>query len=203
MKKMQEEQETPKTSRFQWFIYAFLIPILFGITVALLIFTITGNNIFDTAKEFTQKVPFIAEVFDDTKSRSQEVMEEQLISLRAEVKDREARIFQLESELDSKEVEIERAGLEKQRLEEEISELTAIKEENKRAFKDIVRTYERISAKKAAPILTEMKDEEAVKILSTVNSDTLAAIMEKMEPKDAARYTALLTAAKEKNRSSN
>lgn len=73
---MQEEQETPKTSRFQWFIYAFLIPILFGITVALLIFTITGNNIFDTAKEFTQKVPFIAEVFDDTKSRSQEVMEE-------------------------------------------------------------------------------------------------------------------------------
>lgn len=48
-----------------------------------------------------------------------------------------------------------------------------------------------------------MKDEEAVKILSTVNSDTLAAIMEKMEPKDAARYTALLTAAKEKNRSSN
>lgn len=203
MKKMQEEQEqeTPKTSRFQWFIYAFLIPILFGITVALLIFTISGNNIFDTAKEYSRKVPFLAALFDDTKS--QEIMEEQLISLRAEVKDREARISQLESELDSKVLEIERAGLEKHRLEEEISELTAIKEENKRAFKDIIKTYESISAKKAAPILTEMKDEEAVKILSTVNSDTLAAIMEKMKPEDAARYTALLTAAKEKNGSGN
>ncbi|MBX9972408.1 MotE family protein [Cytobacillus firmus] len=199
MERMPEEQETPKTSRFQWFIFAFLIPILFGITVALLVFTLSGNNIFETAREYSQKVPFLAAIFDEKNSRSQEVMEEQLIGLEAEVKDREARISQLESQLDSKDLEIERAGLEKQRLEDEISELTAIKEENKRAFKDIVKTYENISAKKAAPILTEMKDEEAVKILSNVNSDALAAIMEKMNPEDAARYTALLTAAKEKS----
>ncbi|MDM5226214.1 hypothetical protein QUF73_08310 [Cytobacillus sp. NJ13] len=199
MERMPEEQETPKTSRFQWFIFAFLIPILFGITVALLVFTLSGNNIFETAREYSQKVPFLAAIFDEKNSRSQEVMEEQLIGLQAEVKDREVRISQLESQLDSKDLEIERAGLEKQRLEDEISELTAIKEENKRAFKDIVKTYENISAKKAAPILTEMKDEEAVKILSNVNSDALAAIMEKMNPEDAARYTALLTAAKEKS----
>lgn len=203
MERMPEEQETPKTSRFQWFIFAFLIPILFGITVALLVFTLSGNNIFETAREYSQKVPFLASVFDDKKSHSQEVMEEELIGLQAEIKDREARISQLESQLDSKDLELERAGLEKQRLEEEINELTAIKKENKRAFKDIVKTYENISAKKAAPILTEMKDEEAVKILSNVNSDTLAAIMEKMNPEDAARYTALLTAAKEKSGSNN
>ncbi|MEH6990698.1 MotE family protein [Cytobacillus firmus] len=203
MEKIPEEQETRKTSRFQWFIFAFLIPILFGITVALLVFTLSGNNIFETAKKYSQEVPFLASVFDEKNSRSQEVMKEQLIGLQAEVKDREARISQLESELDSKELEIERAGLEKQRLEEEISELTAIKEENKRAFKDIVKTYENISAKKAAPILTEMKDEEAVKILANVNSDTLADIMEKMNPEDAARYTALLTAAKKAGGSNN
>lgn len=203
MERMPEEQETPKTSRFQWFIFAFLIPILFVITVALLVFTLSGNNIFETARVYSQKVPFLASVFDDKKSHSLEVMEEELIGLQAEVKDREARISQLESQLDSKDLELERAGLEKQRLEEEINELTAIKEENKRAFKDIVKTYENISAKKAAPILTEMKDEEAVKILSNVNSDTLAAIMEKMNPEDAARYTALLTAAKEKSGSNN
>ncbi|RBP95248.1 flagellar motility protein MotE (MotC chaperone) [Cytobacillus firmus] len=203
MERMPEEQETPKTSRFQWFIFAFLIPILFGITVALLVFTLSGNNIFETAREYSQKVPFLASVLDDKKFRSQEVMEEELIGLQAEVKDREARISQMESQLDSKDLELERAALEKQRLEEEINELTAIKEENKRAFKDIVKTYENITAKKAAPILTEMKDEEAVKILSNVNSDTLAAIMEKMNPEDAARYTALLTAAKEKSGSNN
>ncbi|KON89087.1 hypothetical protein AF332_21345 [Sporosarcina globispora] len=199
MERMPEEQETPKTSRFQWIIYVFLIPVLFGVTIALLVFTVSGNNIFEAAKEYSQKVPFLAAIFDEDNSRSQEVMGEQLIELQAEVKDREARISQLESQLDSKDLELERAGLEKQRLEEEINELTAIKEENKRAFKDIVKTYENISAKKAAPILTEMKDEEAVKILSNVNSDTLADIMEKMSPEDAARYTALLTAVKEEN----
>jgi flagellar motility protein MotE (MotC chaperone) len=202
MERMPEEQGSQKASKFQWFIFAFFIPILFAVTVALLVFTLSGNNIFETAKEYGQKVPLLSSIINGESSNS-EVMESQLIELEAEIKDREARITQLESQLDSKELEIERAGLEKQRLEQEIEELTAIKEENKRAFKDIVKTYESISAKKAAPILTEMKDEEAVKILSNVKADTLAAIMEKMDPEDAAHYTALLTAAKESDVQNN
>ncbi|MBT2688559.1 MotE family protein [Bacillus sp. ISL-47] len=202
MDRMPEEQASQKASKFQWFLFAFFIPILFAVTVALLVFTLSGNNVFETAKEYGQKVPLLSSIFNGESSNS-EVMESQLIELEAEIKDREARITQLESQLDSKELEIERAGLEKQRLEQEIEELTAIKEENKRAFKDIVKTYESISAKKAAPILTEMKDEEAVKILSNVKADTLAAIMEKMDPEDAAHYTALLTAAKESNVQNN
>jgi flagellar motility protein MotE (MotC chaperone) len=202
MERMPEEQGSQKASKFQWFIFAFFIPILFAVTVALLVFTLSGNNIFETAKEYGQKVPLLSSIINGESSNS-EVMESQLIELEAEIKDREARITQLERQLDSKELEIERAGLEKQRLEQEIEELTAIKEENKRAFKDIVKTYESISAKKAAPILTEMKDEEAVKILSNVKADTLAAIMEKMDPEDAAHYTALLTAAKESDVQNN
>ncbi|GLB59347.1 MotE family protein [Cytobacillus sp. NCCP-133] len=199
MEKMPEELESQKTSRHRWFLFAFFISVLLAITVALLVFILSGNNIFETAKEYSQKVPFLSSLFDEESSRSQEVMETKLIGLEAEIKDREARISQLEGQLESKDLEIERAGLEKQRLEQEIDELTAIKEENKRAFKDIVRTYESISAKKAAPILTEMKDEDAIKILSNVNAETLASIMEKMNPEDAARFTALLTAAQENN----
>ncbi|PWW27367.1 flagellar motility protein MotE (MotC chaperone) [Cytobacillus oceanisediminis] len=202
MERMPEEQGSQKASKFQWFLFAFFIPILFAVTVALLVFTLSGNNIFVTVKEYGQKVPLLSSIINGESSNS-EVMESQLIELEAEIKDREARITQLESQLDSKELEIERAGLEKQRLEQEIKELTAIKEENKRAFKDIVKTYESISAKKAAPILTEMKDEEALKILSNVKADTLAAIMEKMDPEDAAHYTALLTAAKESDVQNN
>jgi flagellar motility protein MotE (MotC chaperone) len=202
MERMPEEQGSQKASKFQWFLFAFFIPILFAVTVALLVFTLSGNNIFVTVKEYGQKVPLLSSIINGESSNS-EVMESQLIELEAEIKDREARITQLESQLDSKELEIERAGLEKQRLEQEIEELTAIKEENKRAFKDIVKTYESISAKKAAPILTEMKDEEALKILSNVKADTLAAIMEKMDPEDAAHYTALLTAAKESDVQNN
>lgn len=199
MEKMPEEQGSRKASKLQWFLFAFFIPVLLVVTIALLFFTLSGRNIFETAKDYSQKVPLLSNVLNGEKSSTVENMETRLIDLEAEIKDREARIFQLESQIDSKDLQIERAGLEKQRLEQEIEELTAVKEENKRAFKDIVKTYESISAKKAAPILTEMKDEEAVKILSNIKAETLAAIMEKMEPEDAARYTALLTAAKENN----
>jgi len=49
-----------------------------------------------------------------------------------------------------------------------------------------------MSAKKAAAILTEMSESEALRIMSSMKSNTLTAIFEKMEPADAARYTELL-----------
>ena len=44
--------------------------------------------------------------------------------------------------------------------------------------------------KKAAPIITQMNDNEALKILSSLKPATLAAILEKMNATDAAKYTA-------------
>ncbi|MBP2240129.1 flagellar motility protein MotE (MotC chaperone) [Cytobacillus eiseniae] len=194
MDKVTEEVESKKTSRFQSFIYIVLIPLLGAICVTLLVMTYLGYNVFDLTKEYGQKIPFLSSAFSEDTKESAEEMETKMIELEAEIKDREAKIDKLESELKSKDQEISRSVLEKERLEEEIAELTAMKDENKRAFKDIVKTYETISAKKAAPILAQMTEEEAIQILTNLKSDTLAAIMEKMEPEDAARYTELLTA---------
>ena len=190
---MIEEQESKKSSKFQGFIYVVFIPLLFAITVALVAMTFLGYNVFEITKEYGQKIPFISSVFNEDKTQSVKEIEKEMIKLEAEIKDREAKISQLQTELDSKENEISMVQIEKERLEEEIDELTAMKEQNKRAFKDIVKTYETISAKKAAPILAQMSEDEALQILSSVKADTLAAIMEKMEPEDAARYTELLT----------
>lgn len=194
MDKVAEELETKKTSRFQSFIYVVLIPLLFTITVALIVMTILGYNVFELTKEYGQKIPFVSSMISDDASDSAKDIETNMIELEAEIKDREAKITKLETELESKDQEISRAELEKERLQEEIDELTAMKEENKRAFKDIVKTYETISAKKAAPILSQMSETEALQILTNLKSDRLAEIMEKMEPEDAARYTELLTA---------
>lgn len=190
---MIEEKESKKSSKFQGFIYVVLIPLLFAITVALVAMTFLGYNVFELTKEYGQKIPFISSVFSEDETQSVKGLEKEMIKLEAEIKDREAKISQLQTDLDSKEAEISKVQIEKERLEEEIDELTAMKEQNKRAFKDIVKTYETISAKKAAPILAQMSEDEALQILSSVKADTLAAIMEKMEPEDAARYTELLT----------
>jgi flagellar motility protein MotE (MotC chaperone) len=94
---------------------------------------------------------------------------------------------------------MEKFQLEKDRLLQEIDDLQAIQAENKRAFKDIVRTYETLSAKKAAPIITKMTNDEALKILTNIKAETLAGILENMQPEDAAKYTQLLTNVSKEN----
>lgn len=193
MEKIIEEKESKKTSRFQGFIYVVVIPLLFAITVALIAMTSLGYNVFELTKEYGQKIPFISSMFNEEKTKSVEGLEKEMVDLEAEINDREAKIAQLQTELESKDKEISKAQLEKERLEDEIVELTEMKEKNKRAFKDIIKTYETISAKKSALIITQMGEDEALQILSSVKADTLAAIMEKMDPEEAARYTELLT----------
>ncbi|MFO1445909.1 hypothetical protein KDN24_22445 [Bacillus sp. Bva_UNVM-123] len=193
MEKIIEEKESKKTSRFQGFIYVVVIPLLFAITVALIAMTSLGYNVFELTKEYGQKIPFISSMFNEEKTKSVEGLEKEMVDLEAEINDREAKIAQLQTKLESKDKEISKAQLEKERLEDEIVELTEMKEKNKRAFKDIIKTYETISAKKSALIITQMGEDEALQILSSVKADTLAAIMEKMDPEEAARYTELLT----------
>lgn len=66
-------------------------------------------------------------------------------------------------------------------------------------MKEIVNTYEKMSAKAVAPIIVEMKDEQALEILSNLKPDTLSQVLAKMDPKEAARYTELLSKNKESN----
>ncbi|MEW9108592.1 MotE family protein [Cytobacillus gottheilii] len=196
-KKNELEGNQNTTSKFQKFLYWFLIPLLFALAVMLLVFTLLGHNVFQVTKEYGQKIPILSSLFTEDQNASMEEFENKVFELEADIKDREARITQLEGQLETKDLDIERAQLEKERLQQEIDELRAIRDENKRAFKDIIKTYETISAKKAAPIITEMEDSEAVRILANVKPDTLASIMENLDPANAARMTGLLTAAKE------
>ena len=50
-----------------------------------------------------------------------------------------------------------------------------------------------MSAKKAAPIIESMNENDAMTILSSLKSDTLAGLLENMSPDVAAKFTTLLT----------
>ncbi|SFA74036.1 MULTISPECIES: MotE family protein [unclassified Bacillus (in: firmicutes)] len=188
-----QDKDENRQSPIQWFLLVILIPIMFAIVVTLIVTTVAGINVFDVAKEHGAKIPLIGGLFDQDEQKALAEFEKERIDLEGQIKDREAKIEQLQSKLENKDKDIEKARLERDRLLQEIDDLNAIQEENKRAFKDIVRTYETLSAKKAAPIITQMKDEEALKILTNVSAETLASIMENMEPDQAAKYTQLMT----------
>ena len=188
-----EEKESQEVNKFQSFLYLIAIPILFGIVIALVALSILGINIFDTAKDIGGKVPFISQYVNEESQPSTEEIEKTIINLEADIKDREAKMEQLQSKIDSKDTQLKRMELEKAQLQAQIEELTAIQEENKRAFREIVTTYETMSAKSAAPIISKMETGEAVKILTNIKPESLAAIMEKLPAEEAAKYTELLT----------
>ena len=193
MAKTVEEGQKKKPNKFQWFIFTVLIPAMFAIVVALIVFSFAGINVFEKAQEFGQKVPFLAGVLNEEETKTAEEWEMSILELEGQIKDRETQITQLQKEMDGKNKEVEMAKVEIEKLQNQINELKAIQEENKRAFKDIVKTYETMSAKKAAPVITQMDDQEALEILTNINADTLAAILENLNPDVAAKYTEMLT----------
>jgi len=168
-----------------------LIPLLAISAVFLIIAKFTDVNVFDKAKELSGNLPFVDEK-DEFTDKNDLILEERVVTLQAELKEKETQLIKLRAEVQGS-VDENNVLIEKQEeLQYEIEVLKVEKDSTKREFAEIVSTFEKISAKAAAPILTEMADEEAMRILNNLKPDVLAAILEKMTPVDAAKYTTLM-----------
>ncbi len=60
MEKLIEEQEEKKYSKIQWFFIIIVIPALFALAVAMVVASVAGINVFEKAKEYSEKIPFIS-----------------------------------------------------------------------------------------------------------------------------------------------
>ena len=182
------EQPEKKMGFFQKLFAFFLIPIIFCIALLLVITLFTEKNIF----EYMEQIPLFSSDEEQLENSNTEI-EQKLVSLQAELHEKEAEIVQIQSQYDSATNENIQLLGEIEQLQYEIEKLKISQEESIKEFKDILATFEKMSAKKAAPILVEMNETEAVRILSNMKPDNLKAIFEKMSPQDAAKYTQLLT----------
>jgi flagellar motility protein MotE (MotC chaperone) len=195
-KKIEKEIETVeemKAKPFQKFLLLVLIPLLIIITLGLIIATATGVNVFEKAKLYTAKIPIVGSLAQKENAASIKNIEKNVNDLQNQLKDRDAEITQLQEKLDTKDTDLQKAKMDNSQLQQDIKDLNAAQKESKRALKDIVSTYETMSPKKAAPIIAKMTDTEALKILSGVKPEVLAAIMENMDSTQAARFTELMT----------
>lgn len=187
-----EVQQPPrKSGGFQKFFIWILIPVMFVVAVLLVVATLMNTNVFDLGKKAVSSLPFVeseaqqakdAVVIDDSK----------VVSLQAEIQEKEAEIAQLQKKLDDTTTEKEKLLTEQEKLQFEIEKLNREQDDVKRDFNDILSTFDKMSPKAAAPVLIKMSDAQALRILSSLKPDKLAAILEKMEPQDAAKYTELM-----------
>lgn len=191
-----EDVKEKSPGLFQKLLLWVLIPLLFASALLLIIAKFADINVFDKAKEFTSEIPFIGEPKEDDldgKSPDDSVLEDRVVSLQAEIKDKEAEVFQLQKKLETADDEKEDLLLKQEELIDEIAVLKRGNEGTQQKFTEIVSTFEKMSAKSAAPVLVNMSDAEAIQVLSNLKTDKLAAILEKMSPEDAAKYTTIMT----------
>ncbi|PIC78242.1 hypothetical protein CSV74_01605 [Sporosarcina sp. P19] len=188
-----DRQSKKSIGFFQILLAWIIIPLMFTTAVVLIIAKVADVNVFDQAKEWTSKVPLLEQKTPDEKIEGDLILEERVISLQAEIQEKEAQLFEVQDELTQVKDSNETLVIEKEKLNEEIEKLKLAQSESKRDFKEIITTYEQMSAKSSAPVITKMGDAEAVQILSSLKPATLAAILEKMSPEDAAKYTSMLT----------
>lgn len=183
------EQPEKKIGFFQKLFYFFLIPIVFCIAVLLVITIFTEKNVF----EYIEQIPFFSSEEDQQLLNSSTEVEKKMVTLQAQLQEKEAEIAQIKSQFDAATIENTQLQNEIERLQYEIEKLKLSQEESTKEFQDILSTFEKMSAKKAAAILIEMNETEALRILSNMKPNQLKAIFEKMSAQDAAKYTQLLT----------
>ncbi|MFC5603065.1 MotE family protein [Sporosarcina koreensis] len=181
------------THVFQEVLLWTLIPLLFTTMVLLIIAYVADVNVFDKAKEWTRSLPFVENKQADDEKGSDLIIEERVVELQAEIQEKEAQLFKLQEDL-AKSADEKNALLKEQKsLLAQIEALKIEKDDYKRDMKEVISTFEKMSAKSAAPVITKMSDAEAINILSNLKPEVLAPILEKMSPEDAAKYTSLMT----------
>ncbi|MGG0657936.1 MotE family protein [Rummeliibacillus pycnus] len=188
---VEEVEKEKKPSFIQKLFFWGIIPLLFVSAVLLIAAEVTGTNVFEKAKEITGTSSSQEKAKDVTKFNSNN--EKQIADLKAQVQEKDAEIAKLQGEVEDSKSETSKMAIEKHRLEVQIKKMENGKDEIKQEFSSIVTTYEKMTPKKAAPVITNMKDAEALKILSSLKPETLAAILEKMPADKAAHYTELLS----------
>lgn len=196
MEQFEKEEETKKTSKFQWFLFVVFIPLLFTISVVLLILTFSGINVFEQGKKYASQLPFVSQWIEGTEANEKKKLQQQIVELKATIVEKEKQLTKAndalkekEGEIDALKQEIARLQAEKEQAQEPTTPTT---EQTNTSRVDIVKMYETMSPKKAAEIIPQMSDREAVDLLSQLKTDKVAAILEKMDAANAAKYTSLL-----------
>ncbi|MFA9558083.1 magnesium transporter MgtE N-terminal domain-containing protein [Evansella sp. AB-rgal1] len=182
-------KEEQQHSKWQWFLMVIFIPAIFAMILAVVLLNYMGVNVGSGIQQVMTFLPFHSEEEDSFES----VLQDQIVTLEEENKVQQTTISQLESDVSRKESKIDQLQNELQALLEEMDILKVENDSKKVEMKDIVRTFEAMTASKAANIISELEAEEAARLLSAMNIEGRSQIISRMPPADAAEIISLIT----------
>ncbi|MCA0983327.1 hypothetical protein LCL89_04595 [Halobacillus yeomjeoni] len=179
-------------SKLQWFFFVVIIPIVFAITLALIVFTLMGVNVFEQAEKYANKVPGLSQVVN-TEAEEEQTREKD--RLQAKIANNEAQIEELEGTVASKEAKIDELKQQIVKLEADLRTATEAGEEDKekdQRVTELAVSFEEMKPEEAATIIESMNQSLAVQVLEKVTSEERGEILGKMNPETAAGIASLI-----------
>lgn|SRR5690606_12750658 len=184
MAKVQEGNK--KTNKLQWFFFVIVVPVIFAITLLLVILTIVGVNPFQAIQDYGSKVPIVSSFIDNADEKK---LEHEVSQLQATIKNNESIIMDLENEVNMKEKEIEDLKAQISQLEEQLLKRNKTMETYDETVKSITQSFSNMEPVNAANILVEMDENIALDVLNSLSSEARGNILAAMDAKDAAKFT--------------
>lgn len=194
MKMGTEKQEYGK---LQWFFFVIFIPVVFTLTLVVIILSVAGFDVLGKAKSTIANIPVVETLFKEEENsdvtaqalKEQEGQEEKK-KLEKKIEEQATMISALENDVGIKEKEVQKLSQEISSLEKQLEELKNAEEESQ--SRDIGKLYDNMSSKKAAEIIPNLAQDDALLILTSLDDKQVADILSKMSVDDAVKFTNLL-----------
>ena len=200
---MQMETKKQEYSKLQWFFFVIFIPVVFTLTLVLIILSVAGFDVLGKAKSTITSIPVVENLVNKEEEKTdesaiavkeQETQEENK-KLEKTIEEQATMISALESDVGAKEKEVQKLTQEISSLEKQIEEIAKAEEESQ--SRDIGKLYDNMSSKKAAEIIPNLTQDDALLILSSLDDKQVADILSKMSVEDAVKFTNLLSSNSE------
>ncbi|WP_416150949.1 hypothetical protein ACM26V_08280 [Salipaludibacillus sp. HK11] len=181
------KQKEKSQSKFQVIFMVIVIPAFFAVILAVVLLYYLGFDVGGTVKQAASALPFISEDEELEDGEERLTDEESIAQLEHENQSYLQQIQQLENQLETSEAELETLQEELLTLqsdevdldEEALGEVTA-------DVNDIVKTLEEMTSSKAADIISELPEGEAVTYLRMMNVRNRSDILGRVEAETAA-----------------
>lgn len=190
---MPKQEKNKKLNPFLWFLIAIIIPGIFAIILAYIIFTMAGVNVGDWLKDKGSTVPVVSSFI---KSEEQEGLKQMNEKLELALEDKEEEIELLTMDVEQLQGTIDQ--LEKDLLKiEKRNEYDAMAENEEKenesvTVKQMAGSFKDMKPEQAALIIERLNNETALAILNAVSNKIRGEILEAMKPEQAAELTELL-----------
>ncbi|MDQ0350623.1 flagellar motility protein MotE (MotC chaperone) [Alkalibacillus filiformis] len=181
-----EQRYEEKNNKWQWFLYVIVIPIVFAITLVMVVTTIAGINPFQAMQEYGSKVPVVSSFINDPE---EERLQEQIADYESTVQDQQATIHDLESQLSTRDQEVDELTEEVNTLQQQLESQEHSRISQEEAVERLTRSFSEMVASHAADIIVEMEVEIALDVLEKLNDDERGEILSEMDSDIAASFT--------------